>query len=435
MESIKFRALTTEDWRWLSQENLVTDEIGRLSLQKSQKHGSHTFGLLDSGKLDCIWHSIVIDSDIPENASISLSFRASNDNDGKAFGPWGEVTLKGGERDALIMGPGKDEIKGRYIEVTVHLNSEGRENPRLSQILIRYPRVSYLRYLPAAYQEDEASRRFLERFLSIFESDLQESEDLISNIPAFIDPLSVPPGFLPWLAQWLALDLYELMGERNREYLAKAVELYKWKGTAHGLRLLAETLTGRRCCVREFGKNIFRTYGMESIEEESVGAFTSKGECGSTVRRISRTVDAEKMDLSAMGTFRDELHYVTDTRADGLYSSSTVGIYVLLVGSEGLPVDRDDLHRIIDSFLPVFVKAKIFIENIEPTRRSHPIDPKAPKVERYAITVMKYTREMPGVFSVFYMDQASFSVLKSYSAEAAGVTNSPESRTYHRGIT
>lgn len=429
MES-RFRALTAEDWKGLSEEDLVADEKGRLSLRDGKKHGSSAFGLLDSGQFDCIWHLVVVDAEIPENASIGLSFRGSND--GKSFGSFGEVTLKDGERDALLMGPDKGEIKGRFIEVTVHLRSDGDKTPRLSQILVRYPRDSYLRYLPAAYQEDEASRRFLERFLSIFESDLQESEDLISNIPAFIDPISAPPSFLPWLAKWLALDLYELMGERNREFIAKAVELYKWKGTARGLQALVETLTSRRCCVREFGKNIFRTYGMESMQEESVGGSSSRGECGSMVRRISRSVDAEKMDLSSMGTFNDELHYTTDTRADGLYSSNMVGIYILLVGNEGLPVDRDDLHRIIDSFLPVYVRARIFIENLEPTRRAHPTDRIS---ERVGIAITKYTRERPGLFSLSYRDGASFTVLMSYSVGADGITNSPQSRTYHRGIT
>jgi phage tail-like protein len=426
----RFRALTAEDWKGLSEEDLVADEIGRLSLRDFRKHGSHTFRLLDSGQFDCTWHRVVIDAEIPENASISLSFRGSND--GKSFGSSGEVTLKDGERDALLMSPDRGRIKGRYIEMTVHLRSESDDTPRLSQILVRYPRDSYLRYLPAAYQEDEASRKFLERFLSIFESDLSESEDLISNIPSFLDPISAPSVFLPWLANWLALDLYELMGERNREYLAKAVELYKWKGTARGLRSLAETLTGRRCCVREFGKNIFRTYGMESMEEESVGDLSAVGECRSTVRRISRTVDADKIDLSSMGTYNDELHYVTDTGPNGLYSSNTVGIYILLVGNEGLPVDRDDLHMIIDSFLPVYVRARIFIENLEPTRRSHPTDLIS---ERVGIAITKYTRQRPGLFSLLYKDRASFTVLKSYSAEAGGITNSSQSRTYHRGIT
>ncbi|MGV8174350.1 MAG: phage tail protein [Methanothrix sp.] len=428
MES-RFRALTVEDWKWLSEGDLVADETGRLSLRDAKKYGSHKFGLLDSGQFDCIWHRIAIDAEIPENASISFSFRVSND--GKSFGPSGEVTLKEGERDALLMSQDRGEIKGKFIELTVRLRSESGETPRLTQILVCYPRDSYLRYLPAAYQEDEASRRFLERFLSIFESDLQESEDLISNIPSFLDPISAPSSFLPWLADWLALDLYELMGERNREYLAKAVELYKWKGTARGLRALVETLTGRRCCVREFGKNIFRTYGMESMEEERVGDLSAGGECGSTIRRISRTVDADKMNRSSMGTFHDDLHYVTDTRSDGLYSSNTVGIYILLVGNEGLPVDRDDLHRIIESFLPVYVRARIFIENLEPTRRSHPTDLIS---ERVGIAITKRTRERTGLFSLSHKDGVSFTVLKSYSAEAGGITNSPQSRTYHRGV-
>jgi phage tail-like protein len=263
-----------------------------------------------------------------------------------------------------------------------------------------------IKYLPAIYQEDDASRNTLEKYLSIFGSGLKESEDAISKVSRSFDPLSTPEEFLPWLAGWLSLDLYERMGERNREFIMNAVELYKWKGTARGLKLLVERLTERRCDIREFEKNVFRTYCKE---DEATGP---------GMRSISRTVDS-KMDLSKMGTFEDEIHYTVDTNPDRLYSRTIVGIFILLEGGEGFPEYspeyRDQFQRIIETFLPVFVRAEIYIRNQEAPRRSHPTS----------------LIEESCTFAIY-----NYSDLKSYEegsdAKAGGLTNSPDYRTYYR---
>ncbi len=262
-----------------------------------------------------------------------------------------------------------------------------------------------LKYLPAVYQEDEGSKESLKSFLSIFGSNLQEYEDLISEVPNFIDPLSAPEEFLPWLSGWLSLDLYELMGERNREFIMNAVELYKWKGTARGLKALVETLTERRCEIKEAEKKVFRTFGNEDI--------------GSDPKSQSRTVDKNRMDLKKMKTFEDEVHYTVDMNPDQLYSRSIVGIFILLAGNEGFPEYspeyKDHFQRIIESFLPVFVKAEIYIGDQGPFRRSHPT----------SLIEESWKDEISN-----YMD------LKSYEngtdAKAGGLTNSPDYRTYFR---
>jgi len=431
MEEIRFRAVTHEDWKGLGGEGIGTDDSGSLTLLSTAKSGKLSLGILDSGINDCAWHRLAVLAEIPENSCIGFVVRASND--AVSFGQAEEVILRPGDRDALIMGSNRDEIAGRFIDVTVMLERTGSESPILSQILFYYPRITYLRYLPAAYQEDEASRKFLERFLSIFDTDLQESEDLITNISSFIDPASAPADFLPWLAKWLELDLYELMGERNRDYLANAVELYKWKGTARGLKALVEILTARRCCIREFGKSIFKSYGMENMLAGSNESSDYSGDCGFSARNVSLTVDTNSLDPGSIGSFRDRLHYVTDTSSDGLYSSNMVGIYILLVGNEGLPVDRDDLEHIIDSFLPVYVRSRILIVNIEPTRVAHATDLIREKV---GVAITKYTNERFGILNIghAYKDRSSFSVLQSWGAEAGGKSNSKENRTYHRAI-
>jgi phage tail-like protein len=122
----------------------------------------------------------------------------------------------------------------------------------VQEIRVVYPRLSYLRYLPAVYQQDKPSREFLERFLSLFETAFGELEGIIERVPELFDPGRTPAAFLDWLAQWLDLGVEEDWPEDvKRRLLASASRLYQRKGTAAGLVEFVEILTGRRPTILE----------------------------------------------------------------------------------------------------------------------------------------------------------------------------------------
>jgi phage tail-like protein len=178
----------------------------------------------------CRWHRIVLDADIQDNSTITVSFYSTENKEGAET--WSEtIVFKKSVGDALVQVP-----PGRYIRLKIDFHrEEGEESPVLRQVKLYFPRLSYLRYLPAVYQEESASKEFLERFLSIFESALHDSEETISRLPMYFDPMATQDEFVPWLASWLSLDLYELLGEKNREFILRAVEFYKQKGTVSGI--------------------------------------------------------------------------------------------------------------------------------------------------------------------------------------------------------
>jgi phage tail-like protein len=100
---------------------------------------------------------------------------------------------------------------------------------------------SYLQYLPGLYREHE----FIGRFLCIFEDILQPIEGIVDNLPFYFDPGTAPESFLPWLASWIGLVLDERWPEDSRRQLIEsAVELYRWRGTKHGLIKFLEVYTG-----------------------------------------------------------------------------------------------------------------------------------------------------------------------------------------------
>jgi phage tail-like protein len=138
----------------------------------------------------------------------------------------------------------------------------------------------YLDHLPAIFQEDAGVGRpnFLGRFLLAFEhvlTGLGEAgepglEEILDGIPT-VDPATgrpalvgieryfdpgpkeplqerrreqAPPEFLPWLAGWVALtlraDLDELL---QRDFIARAMSLYRLRGTRAGLEQLLAIYT------------------------------------------------------------------------------------------------------------------------------------------------------------------------------------------------
>ncbi len=348
-KEFKFRVLTTCDWDEGTIDGLSIRKDG--GLEPLDRDGSYTSKPLDSGIKNCRWHRIVLDADIPDNSTITISFRSSKREE--AAETWsGKIVFVDGARDALVQTP-----PGRYLRLKIDLHREGEERPVMRQAKIYYPGHSYLRYLPSLYQEDPASKEFLARFLSLFESVMYEREETISGIPTRFDPMATPEEFLPWLASWLSLDLYEPIGDKNRDFILRAAELYKEKGTAPGIASLVTLLTEKKCCVKEYMNNVFRTYGMEHHDVEEM---VDERGCTKFHRAMSGTVDSANPDLLAgMGTYRDRVHYVTDTSETGRYSQNVIGIFIFLAEGERLLTEVDELYRIIKSFLPVFVRAEI----------------------------------------------------------------------------
>lgn len=106
-------------------------------------------------------------------------------------------------------------------------------------IRVEVAQPSWIRNLPGIFQDtDEEHADFLKRFLSIQQHLALQVDEKLEAIHAFFDPRETPEGFLPWLGSWVAMSLHEGWSvERRREIILRAVELYKLRGTAYGLKL------------------------------------------------------------------------------------------------------------------------------------------------------------------------------------------------------
>jgi phage tail-like protein len=138
------------------------------------------------------------------------------------------------------------------VWVGVQLRGDGLGTPVLSQIRIDFAHPTLLRYLPKIYREDPASRQFLVRWLTLFESGFGTEHELVEGLAALFDPSAADPRFLPWLASWLALELPETWPvPRQRQAIAGAFSSYAVRGTAAGLVEALRTELGLTAVVEE----------------------------------------------------------------------------------------------------------------------------------------------------------------------------------------
>jgi phage tail-like protein len=233
--------------------------------------GSFLAGPFEAEGRPVLWHRLQTDAEsLPENTHLWLSTWSSDDPSTPPFYPQAEdpfadptwQRLPRGVLDALIPSkpaghqqanllpsptdPRRGDLRNslilsvpaRYLWIGGLLQSDGGASPALHQIRVDYGRDTYLRHLPPIYAEQDASRDFLERFLSLFESVLGGLEGTIENaLPRLFDPGATPSRFLPWLAGWLGFELDEDWSEvQQRQRLAEAFRLQAKRGTVEGLR-------------------------------------------------------------------------------------------------------------------------------------------------------------------------------------------------------
>ena len=108
----------------------------------------------------------------------------------------------------------------------------------------------FIRMLPAVYQEDE----FTDRFVGGFDDVLAPVLSTLDCLVDYFDPYLAPEDFLEWIAGWVGISLEEGWPiDRRRAVVATAVEMYRMRGTVAGLRANLQVLTGGRVEIADSG--------------------------------------------------------------------------------------------------------------------------------------------------------------------------------------
>ncbi|MCU1491789.1 MAG: hypothetical protein JWM85_3194 [Acidimicrobiaceae bacterium] len=114
---------------------------------------------------------------------------------------------------------------------------------------LRSPYV-FSRLLPAIYQEDG----FVERWMSAFDTVMASIVSTLDNIESYFDPHVAPLDFVAYLADWVGVELDETWSDdAKRELVARAVELFKVRGTVDGLKQHVAIYVGTEPEIEESG--------------------------------------------------------------------------------------------------------------------------------------------------------------------------------------
>lgn len=219
------------------------------------RSGGFVTTAVDGGRAGFSWDRLALSCDLPANTRIlvqTLTSDSALEFDRVLKVPdedWsGALTLQPAQAgmaattpEVLIQSPA-----GRFLWLKLSLFSDGTVSPSISEIDVFAPRSSALRHLPASFHQDPESARFLDRFLSYFDTVFSEISSKNRNIAAYLDPQAVPEGqFLDWLGSWFDLNfLAEWDTPTRRAMIAQAMEYYSIRGTVQGLKKIIQWHTG-----------------------------------------------------------------------------------------------------------------------------------------------------------------------------------------------
>lgn len=251
----------------------------------------------DSGELDFCWHRLYLEAVIPPGCGVLIELDAGDDAGEPAAARWhphwfgdlgaapelpadaprghwlaepSELPHRAGLLDCppqpqrcglfgvLVQRAGMRlrALRGRHLRLRATLFGNGRATPEVAAVRVWGERFSYVRrYLPELYRDEQVFEReatgaatphdFLERFVQLFEGWLTPLEDRIADARVLSDPHSVPDAWLPWLAGWTGERFPgRLPAARQRDWLDRAPELRRLRGTLAGLELALDLATG-----------------------------------------------------------------------------------------------------------------------------------------------------------------------------------------------
>lgn len=259
--------------------NVEERHLSILELAQRTRVMEHTGlpeGVYYSRALDCTvqdmdWHKIVVQAQVPVETQVRISFYASDRKEVLIDGEWTDLDqyilnteihpyMKQQALHALwskpIVNP-KDALlfqaEGRYLWLRIELIGSELKSPTIHRLRVYFPRTSYLEYLPAVYQQDERSRDFLERYLSLLGTFLEETEETINDISRYFDPDAVSGEYLRWLGTWLGIaDEGRWTQSQLRELIRLAPQLYKKRGTRFAIETWVRLFTGETPYIIEY---------------------------------------------------------------------------------------------------------------------------------------------------------------------------------------
>lgn len=280
--------------------------------------------LLDCREKETVWHRMTMDSRSLGDASVRFTFycaesRSSSwqgksrdldellrapelsDEDRRQLSAPFLARIALNPRDILL-----HELRGRYVWFRAELLPGGGESPEIGNLRLRFPRESWLAYLPEVYQADPAGKDFTERFLGIFQSLYDDLDEEIRAVARCFDPDAVGREYLEWLAGWLDVeDAYLWTEEQLRTLVRRGMELYRIRGTRRYVCEMVKLYTGQEPWVVEHSE-------IEPYLTDAAQAATLRELYGESPYMVTLVLDASA--LASNDAHRALLHIIDSAK-------------------------------------------------------------------------------------------------------------------------
>lgn len=226
---------------------------------------------LDSGVVETEWHKMIIEAHQYNDTNINIRYYASDHlevllDHGRvdldqyitdmSISPeiklaalaeiWSEPLRN--PHDALLL-----NARGRYLWIYIEMVGSVQHAPMIRSLDVYFPRTSYLEYLPSIYERHEPSRDFLARYLSLFQTLLEETDEHITQVTRTMDVNRVSGNSLRWLLGWLGIQADDYWTEDQlRQLLKQAPVIYNLRGTKYAMEALISIYTGEKPIILEY---------------------------------------------------------------------------------------------------------------------------------------------------------------------------------------
>lgn len=254
-----------------------------------RRTGAWISGSLDSTSAETVWHKLVMEASGEPDTQIRVRYYASDRKQVTAGGEWVDLDqwIRDKSLDPLtkldgirhiwsdpIVGPSDAlflKAQGRYLWLYIEWIGSKQHAPLVSGLQVHFPRKTYMEDLPALYQQDEKSRDFLERYLSLFQTMMYETDTRIREVPRSLDADAANGSSLRWLLGWLGLNAEDhWTDDQLRALLRAAPTIYKLRGTKLALETLIAVYTGERPIILEHDqlKPLKENPGLAEVAEK-----------------------------------------------------------------------------------------------------------------------------------------------------------------------
>lgn len=217
--------------------------------------GTLEAGPFDAGEL-CEWECARIEATLQTGTGCVVeAAQLPAAAPGPASGDW--MTLPCADALLAPLLPGAATGQRRYLWLRLTLSTTSPQaSPEVAQVHAATPGENYLAHLPFTYtrndQRKDGKEGFLSRLLKLVRGEWRNVEELIDDMARVADPDFLQASSLPWLAQWLALELPQIAGDdERRELISRAMALFARRGTPGSIADFVELHTGIRPAIVE----------------------------------------------------------------------------------------------------------------------------------------------------------------------------------------